>query len=507
MDTFQQAPVLQPEPAQDSPEPTTQKSILPIVLAMLLVIVLVVGAFSFFLFFTFSGQKFLNSFLPSTERTFSLVEKNMESTDNYHENITLVDGVGSTQVSKSVASSSAISLAVKLPTTITNSTVAGIGESPTNVVVINDKIYAQDPYDNSYYQIKTESTEGKLVNTLSLLSAKNITSALVEISNPKIELVDEGGSKHILITSNQVPESLLNMLGISKGTILSPKVSIKIDAKNYAIEAFSFETENTGSGIKKANVIITNYGTNKEVIAKPAAVNEFGSFVQRESKYIRTEPNGVYDYLWNSWEKKYFGCDKCVNPVWDEDSDGLNNIQEFIFGSNPLVADSNGNGIGDQAEVQAGKNPVTGTVLSEAYAKSAKQLAVNQIGAVGLGDTKIGNAFIRDSVSIIKKEYFYVPKNAKTLYFYFRLSSNPDNSAYFNVFFNNKLIFLHTLVPGEVVDLKSKTLAHVPIEQFAGQRGELAFILNSFGSPGGGIDVDLNTMRIDNNPVFPFLAY
>ncbi len=493
----------------NNPLPAPRKSnIFLIILFVILACLLIIGGVAAFLLLTPQGRAFLNSSYPTKDRTLSLVKSNMGKISNYQEEISMEAGGKTTTVQVLTQNDTSIFPKQKinaiLPNTFTNSTITNLSQNAQSVIIANNEMFAQDMYDGSYYKITDSSPEQDFIKKLHALVLQNISKWM---SDSVAKLNFDAKTDMLQFTSTQIPNSLLADLQVPNNVNVNGRFSVNINPKTYQISRFTLELQNVAA-FNNISVSFLNYN-NPDVasIQKPFSINEFGSFMQRESKYIRTEPNGIYDYLWNNWEKKYFSCDKCVNPIWDEDGDGLNNIQEFIFGSNPLLADSNGNGLNDSGEIQNKKNPVSSTVLSDEYAKAVKQLAVNQIGPVGLGDTKIGNAFKRDSVTIIKKEYLHIPKNAKTLYFHFRLSGNANNSVYFNVFFNNKLIFLSTLVPGQVVDQKSKTLAHVPIEQFAGQSGEITFVLNSFGPPGGGINVDLNTMRIDNNPVFPFLAY
>lgn len=61
------------------------------------------------------------------------------------------------------------------------------------------------------------------------------------------------------------------------------------------------------------------------------------------------------------WYQKYFGvavCDKSFcQPKEDSDKDKLTNAQEFYFHTNPVIADTNSNGLNDGQDVAAGFDP------------------------------------------------------------------------------------------------------------------------------------------------------
>ena len=65
------------------------------------------------------------------------------------------------------------------------------------------------------------------------------------------------------------------------------------------------------------------------------------------------------DGLPDFWEKKYSGTDDGLNPNLDNDNDGLNNYDEFQFGTHPFEPDSDSDGLKDGQEVhQYGTDPV-----------------------------------------------------------------------------------------------------------------------------------------------------
>ncbi|MSU60715.1 MAG: hypothetical protein EXS52_02240 [Candidatus Staskawiczbacteria bacterium] len=479
-----------------------------LLIAIIVAVILVLGIAVGWIFSIGLQNKILNSYFPTQDRTMSLYKDSLGKTSQYKETITLAYGNTKTDAEVSAVDLNTYRILASLPSSIVNSRAQSDMGSPKTILVINGEYFIQDNYDGTYYKANNSDPEKQFLDTINLLTLARVSHWLPQSGNSAhVEITTKDNAKIIRLTFGEIPQGLIDDLGIKSDTSVLGKLSIDFDAKTYEMKSMLADLQGASNNLTQLVASFSDYGkTDSESIAMPA-VNEFGSFVQRESKYIRTQPNGIYDGLWNAWEKKYFNCKQCVNPIWDEDGDGLDSTQEFILTSNPMVKDSNGNGADDGDEVRAGKNPATGAQLSDVYASAAKQIAVNYVGPIGQGDIRIGDAPIRDSITTIKKEYFYVPKNARMLHFSFNLTGNKENTNYMTVFFNNKLVFLNVLVPGQVVDLKSKSLANVPIDMFAGQSGELTFVLNSFGPPGGTMQVDLNNMRIDNNRVFPFLVY
>ena len=178
---------------------------------------------------------------------------------------------------------------------------------------------------------------------------------------------------------------------------------------------------------------------------------------------------------------KYFGCAKCVNNIWDEDGDGLTNIQEFILGSDPKNKDSNSNGINDYEELLKGQNIVTSQPLSAPYILASKSIiGYDALKKEGI-NSKISKQ-VRDASLIYEA---VIPKSARFLIFNFGFE-DLELSSYFTVFFNNKLLYETTAIPGQkinkndVINSYIRT-AFVPVDLIAGQRGILTFTLNSVG--------------------------
>jgi hypothetical protein len=99
---------------------------------------------------------------------------------------------------------------------------------------------------------------------------------------------------------------------------------------------------------------------------------------------------------------------------------------------------------------------------------------------------------VRDSVVILNGDILL---GAKFLQFKEKFVGNKDNSIYFTVFIDDKLIYLRTLTPGEKMMPDNTVLANAPVSDFAGKKGNITFILNSFGPPGGTFNVDINSLK------------
>ena len=68
---------------------------------------------------------------------------------------------------------------------------------------------------------------------------------------------------------------------------------------------------------------------------------------------VDNEPDGMPDI----WEMRW-GLDPSVDDSGDDaDGDGLTNLQEFLFRTNPTEADCDGDGLPDGVEVASGLNP------------------------------------------------------------------------------------------------------------------------------------------------------
>lgn len=87
-----------------------------------------------------------------------------------------------------------------------------------------------------------------------------------------------------------------------------------------------------------------------------AQIGALISSPSRKEKIAFAEVSPEY----NKWIKKYYvyaNNPEILEPKNDPDADGLANLEEFYLGTNPLVADTDGDGYNDGREVLDGYNP------------------------------------------------------------------------------------------------------------------------------------------------------
>ncbi len=64
------------------------------------------------------------------------------------------------------------------------------------------------------------------------------------------------------------------------------------------------------------------------------------------------------DGLPDSFEQQYFACVKCANERDDSDKDGITNLEEYKYNTNPLKADTDNDKYDDKTEVDSGTDPL-----------------------------------------------------------------------------------------------------------------------------------------------------
>ena len=64
------------------------------------------------------------------------------------------------------------------------------------------------------------------------------------------------------------------------------------------------------------------------------------------------------DGLPDSFEQNYFDCVTCANPDDDPDKDGLSNLDEYTYNTNPTKKDTDGDGYTDKEEIDSGSDPL-----------------------------------------------------------------------------------------------------------------------------------------------------
>ncbi len=80
-----------------------------------------------------------------------------------------------------------------------------------------------------------------------------------------------------------------------------------------------------------------------------------GAYDIGADEFVETDGDGMPDW----WELKYFGSATAADPGGDEDSDGLTNLDEYGNVTDPVAADTDGDGLEDGAEVNTyGTDPL-----------------------------------------------------------------------------------------------------------------------------------------------------
>jgi len=64
------------------------------------------------------------------------------------------------------------------------------------------------------------------------------------------------------------------------------------------------------------------------------------------------------DGLPDSFEQQYFDCVTCAEPDDDPDRDGLTNLDEYTYNTNPTKGDTDGDGFSDKEEIDEGTDPL-----------------------------------------------------------------------------------------------------------------------------------------------------
>lgn len=70
------------------------------------------------------------------------------------------------------------------------------------------------------------------------------------------------------------------------------------------------------------------------------------------------DPDSDNDGLPDSFEQQYFDCVTCANPEDDPDRDGLTNLDEYKYNTNPTKWDTDGDGYSDKEEIDKGTDPL-----------------------------------------------------------------------------------------------------------------------------------------------------
>ncbi len=432
-------------------------------------------------------QKPLNAYFPKADRTLKISEAEMRKGDGYVFKTALEKGVVKITASGLRIGGDDYEASVMMPHEIVSSTVPQSPLLDFKVIKNAGVIYVQDPYDTTFHLSPTGIFQKKQLSFLDL-GFSDIVNLLID-KEKGLELIANPEGFTVSFSSDDFPIPYFPEFKKAKITLI-------IDKKTYLAKNLNIEWHENNSVVAKLSETFEK-PNNPIVIKKPENINQFGDFLARESVYLRTDGDGIYDNTWLDWENKYFDCQRCVNKYWDSDGDGLVNIKEFIFNTDPKKRDSDGDGVNDYKELFGKTNPTNDDKLSLNYSEAADYLLSGGEPTTDTGVLSskfIKKAFVRDSYAGI--DNLTIPKDAKSLVLSFILEGNEEGSTYSTFFFDDALIFKASPISGhKVTDPFNKDYVRtesIPIGQFAGKKVRFVHILNSFGKPGGQVMILLN---------------
>lgn len=462
MESFQQDPpqiVSVPSQQLQSNQPSGHKKFFFIVL----VIFLLVGILAFFFSRTFQGQRLINKYFPSVDRTLFLARSSAESFLPYSFNAEMTIGT-STQKSSGMVETSDnqefdLTYSNKASTLISSLWTAHIMSG-------GGSIYGQDVYDGSYHDI-SDGVENRLpIREILFATPKN----LLEIISPS--------QLHDIVFTRKDSSYLLASTVIASTTSPYKEISsieFSIDSNDYHITSFDIKGMNNADKPFELKSDLKIATADTHIGAMPEKVNKFGDFLARETVLMTTNQAKNYDYLWPLWENTYFKCTKCVNERADPDNDGLINELEFLFGTDPYKALSEKTDKNDLDAITRGINPVTGNIIPEPYFAGALELIKNHKSQSLILDKSLptpSKFTIRDSSVLLPINFMPTVKNLMLRY-----TSDLPKGDYITVFIGDQKVSTIIIDGTE----GSKTIS-IPIDQFAGKTENLTIILNPYGN-------------------------
>jgi len=99
-------------------------------------------------------------------------------------------------------------------------------------------------------------------------------------------------------------------------------------------------------------------GINDDTDNCPNTANSDQADVDSDGEGDACDLDSDNDGLPDSFEQNYFDCVTCANPDDDPDKDGLSNLDEYTYNTNPTKKDTDGDGYTDKEEIDRGSDPL-----------------------------------------------------------------------------------------------------------------------------------------------------
>ncbi len=129
--------------------------------------------------------------------------------------------------------------------------------------------------------------------------------------------------------------------------------------KNCDADDDCMSTAECAAGLCKLKPVDTDGdGVNDDVDNCPSVSNTNQADADNDDVGDACDNDADNDGLPDSFEQQYFNCISCANPSDDPDKDGLTNLDEYTYNTNPTKKDTDGDGASDKEEIDAGTDPL-----------------------------------------------------------------------------------------------------------------------------------------------------
>jgi hypothetical protein len=213
--------------------------------------------------------------------------------------------------------------------------------------------------------------DGEVVQTFTVrVDAVNDAPTLDPIGDPAAIVEDAGEQTVALsgITAGGGENQTLSVMAFSGDTALIPNPTVSYTSPNPT-GSLRYKPVANMSGTALITVTVRdagldgNLGTEDDgTVMRTFTVEVLRDFDGDGIPDI-DDPDDDNDGMEDWWELLYGLDPERDDAVEDLDRDGLSNLQEYLRGTNPLKADSDGDGIGDATEVSMGADPLDPDVV------------------------------------------------------------------------------------------------------------------------------------------------